>query len=90
MEKCYWEIILECKVVFQLEQCFGYYNFKMYFRNGFEFYYLDGKVIVFLDGNFQIVEGKYIVYIDFGMVKISFNLEIGKIYWVFFKEEQFN
>jgi hypothetical protein len=90
MEKRYRETTLERKVVFQSEQRPGQYNLKMYFRNGLEFHYLDGKATASLDGNPQIVEGKYIVHTDLGTAKISFNPETGKTYWVFLKEEQSN
>lgn len=90
MEKRYRQTALERKVVFQSEQRPGQYNLKMYFRNGIEFHYLDGKATASLNGNPQIVEGKHIVHTELGTAKISFNPETGKTYWVFLKEERSN
>lgn len=88
IEKRYRETTLERKVVFQSEQRPGQYNLKMYFRNGLEFHYLDGKATASLNGSPQIVEGNYIVHTDLGTAKISFNPEDGQVYWIFLKKKE--
>ncbi len=82
------EAKLEKKIVVASEKSPGQYNLKMYFKNGLQFHYIDGKATAMLNGKPQIVEGKYIVHTDLGTAKISFNPEDGQVYWVFLKNKE--
>lgn len=79
---------LQKKIVVASEEKPGQYNLKLYFKNGLEFHYLDGKASARLNGEPQVIEGEYIVHTDIGSAKISFNPRNGETWWVFTKEEE--
>lgn len=58
-------------------------NVALEFSNGVMFFYKDGKVSAKLNDNEVDVKGRYLVYSDSGVVKISYNPKIKELWWAY-------
>ena len=58
-------------------------NVKLELSNGIIFKYTDGYATATLNNEELRIEGKYLVYSELGVAKISFNPKNGVLYWVF-------
>lgn len=59
------------------------YNATFEFNNGITAVYTDGKMIAVLDGKELKVEGRYLIYSEYGLIKLSFRPSNGETWWVF-------
>ena len=59
------------------------YNATFEFNNGITATYTDGEMIALLDGKQLKVEGNYIIYSKFGLIKLSFRSSNGETWWFF-------
>lgn len=63
----------------------GQKNLKFELSNGITFKYIDGKYSAMLEDEDLIIKGKYLIYSDIGVLKLSFNPSNGVLWWVFEK-----
>ncbi|WGD34993.1 hypothetical protein [Olleya sp. YS] len=59
------------------------YNATFEFSNGIKASYKDGKMMATLDGKTLKIENKYLIYSDYGLIKLSYNPNNGETWWVF-------
>jgi len=71
------------KTLSNSENFYGLNNVVLVFSNGVIFTYQDQSVTATLNGKPLKIEGKYLIYSDLGIHKVSFNPHTGKVYWVF-------
>ncbi len=61
----------------------GMKNLTLTFSNGVIFNYIDGKASASLHGESLKIKGKYLVYSELGVAKVSFNPSTGTTWYVF-------
>lgn len=61
----------------------GKKNLVFTLSNGITFTYTDGLYSATLDEQSLTIKHKYLVYSDLGVLKLSFNANNGKVWWVF-------
>lgn len=71
------------KTLTNSENFYGLNNVVLEFSNGVIFTYNDQTVFATLNGKSLKIEGKYLIYSNLGVHKVSFNPHTGKVYWVF-------
>ncbi|MFD1064194.1 hypothetical protein ACFQ1Q_13135 [Winogradskyella litorisediminis] len=59
------------------------YNATFKFNNGVEANYLDGKMTATQNGKDLNIKGKYLIYSEDGLIKLSFRPKTGETWWVF-------
>ncbi len=59
------------------------FNAKVVFSNGIIFHYEDGKFYAKQNKENLDIKGKYLIYFEGGVIKLSFNQKSGEIWWVF-------
>ncbi|WP_435413136.1 hypothetical protein [Psychroserpens mesophilus] len=63
------------------------YNATFEFNNGISASYLDGKFVATLNNKQLQVEGHYLIYSNYGLIKLSFRPSNGETWWVFEPKE---
>lgn len=63
------------------------YDASLEFSDGTIFYYRDGKVNAWKNGAALEIDGKYMIKTNKGTIKLSYNPETMKIWWVFDKND---
>lgn len=59
------------------------YNAKFQFNNGITVTFTDGEILATLNNEVLRIEGKYLIYSEFGLIKLSFRPSDGETWWVF-------
>jgi len=65
----------------------GKYNVTLKFSNGIVFKYTDGKFNAKLNDKYIHIKGEYMIEIDSGVLKFSYNPKTGKVWWIFKKNK---
>lgn len=64
----------------------GKKNLKFTLSNGIVFTYVDGEYEATINGNKLKTRGKYLIYSELGILKLSFNPSNGVVWWIFEKQ----
>ncbi len=80
------DLSISYKEVIPSEKNEGTKNTKVIFTNGVQFEYTDGITLATLHGEELKIEGKYIISLPNGFLKMSYNPKNAKIWYVFTKE----
>ena len=83
-EKTYDNVYLIKKQYFSYDEDTGY-DVSLKFSNGIQFLYKDGKANAWKDGKELNIKHKYIIQTDEGALKLSYNPQTQKIWWIFDK-----
>ena len=67
----------------------GTYNVRLTFSNGIVFTYVDGKSTAMYNGERVMIKGNYLIEIDKGTAKLSFDPSSGVVWWIFEKKRQY-
>lgn len=70
---------------FDYDEATGY-DTSLEFSNDVVFYYRDGEVEAWQDGKTLKIEGKYLIYTNLGVIKLSYNPVNKEIWYVFEKD----
>ena len=65
----------------------GKYNVTLKFSNGIVFKYFDGKFNAKLNDKYINIKERYIIEMDSGILKFSYNPDDGKVWWIFEKNK---
>lgn len=76
-------VTLDEKFLSDSETLEGQKNVRLIFSDEVVFDYIDGEARAYQNGKKLNIVGKYLVYSDNGVHKISFNSRTGTTYWVF-------
>lgn len=63
----------------------GKYNVTLTFSNGIVFKYTDGKFNAKLHDKYINIKGEYMIEMESGILKFSYNPKTGKVWWIFDK-----
>ncbi len=65
----------------------GRKNLRFELSNGIIFNYKDGNYYAKLKHTYLNIQGKYLIESEIGTLKLSFNPETGKVWWIFEEKE---